>query len=256
MGKGVDVSRWQGEMDWAKTKMAGATFAFIRAGSIDNVNGAPYTDFRWEENILEASDHIESLGAYWYFRPNHSPLVQANYLLGLVNGNPLSLGLWVDTEVKGTNQTDRDAAIALLGFVDRLEDGLGSEVGIYTRASFFNVVMAPTLLAARPDFFGRRLWVARYRPIDANDLPDLSGPWSDGKFKVQGWEKWDFWQYSGESRYTGIAPRGFKYGASSTDIDLNLASKLIPPPDIGGALIPFEMARSLVDVLEPQLELV
>jgi GH25 family lysozyme M1 (1,4-beta-N-acetylmuramidase) len=41
---GTDVSKWQGDMNWEKADSAGANFAFIRAGSIDNISGNCYTD--------------------------------------------------------------------------------------------------------------------------------------------------------------------------------------------------------------------
>jgi GH25 family lysozyme M1 (1,4-beta-N-acetylmuramidase) len=45
--RGIDVSHWQGDIDWAKVKAAGIQFAIIKAGGSD---AGFYTDPRWEEN--------------------------------------------------------------------------------------------------------------------------------------------------------------------------------------------------------------
>ena len=36
---GIDVSKWQGEIDWQKANSAGAQYAIIRSGSIDYIEG-------------------------------------------------------------------------------------------------------------------------------------------------------------------------------------------------------------------------
>jgi GH25 family lysozyme M1 (1,4-beta-N-acetylmuramidase) len=51
MINGIDVSHWQGVMDWAKAKAAGVQFAIIRAGSIDANTGVCYTDYQYEANV-------------------------------------------------------------------------------------------------------------------------------------------------------------------------------------------------------------
>src|SRR3990167_761278 len=61
---GVDVSHWQAKrdvvpvihMDWAKCQEAGAKFAFIRAGSINAVNGICYEDYEFQYNSEVAPD--------------------------------------------------------------------------------------------------------------------------------------------------------------------------------------------------------
>ncbi|HRS66976.1 MAG TPA: GH25 family lysozyme, partial [Spirochaetia bacterium] len=45
--KGIDVSHWQGTIDWNKVKAAGIQFAIIKAGGSD---AGTYTDSKWEAN--------------------------------------------------------------------------------------------------------------------------------------------------------------------------------------------------------------
>lgn len=49
--KGIDVSYWQGIIDWAKVKAAGISFAIIKAGGSDD---GFYTDSKWETNYKGA----------------------------------------------------------------------------------------------------------------------------------------------------------------------------------------------------------
>jgi GH25 family lysozyme M1 (1,4-beta-N-acetylmuramidase) len=49
---GVDVSHWQKRMDWQKAKDAGAEYAFIRAGSINNITGVCYTCFQRSRRMI------------------------------------------------------------------------------------------------------------------------------------------------------------------------------------------------------------
>ena len=49
--KGIDVSHWQGTIDWNKVKKAGIEFAIIKAGGSD---AGFYTDSKWEANYKGA----------------------------------------------------------------------------------------------------------------------------------------------------------------------------------------------------------
>ena len=65
--QGIDVSRWQGEIDWAKVKDAGTRFAFIKA-----TEGGDHVDPNFKRNWIEAKRHGVPRGAYhfvWWCRP-------------------------------------------------------------------------------------------------------------------------------------------------------------------------------------------
>ena len=52
--KGIDVSEFQGDIDWAKVKKAGVEFAIIRIGGRYSGSGNFYEDYRFEQNIQGA----------------------------------------------------------------------------------------------------------------------------------------------------------------------------------------------------------
>ena len=63
MNKGIDVSHWQGNIDWNKVKKAGIEFAIIKAGGSD---AGFYTDSKWEANYKGAKAAGIPIGAYYF----------------------------------------------------------------------------------------------------------------------------------------------------------------------------------------------
>ena len=98
--EGIDVSKWQGEIDWDKAKAAGAQFAFIRAGSVSNVSGTPYEDFQFRRNT-QLAPPIMPVGFYWYFRPNQNAIKQAEFFINLIRDQDWKLYPVVDVEEHG-----------------------------------------------------------------------------------------------------------------------------------------------------------
>ena len=63
---GIDVSKWQKNIDFKKVKDAGATFVMIRLGYQDGVNGKYILDKYFEENIKNAKENGIKVGVYFY----------------------------------------------------------------------------------------------------------------------------------------------------------------------------------------------
>ena len=201
---GGDVSHWQGLWNAVKAYAAGWRFVFIRAGSIDNVSGIPYEDYRFRENALKVLGIFKYFGFYWYFRPNHDPVKQAKFFADLIRLTGFTLLPVVDIEQHG-NRNPIQVRDALKLFIKTLKDELGIKfVIIYTRQSFWD-----TYVAADPVFSMMPLWAARYASW-------LTGPWSDGKFKFRDWIEWVWWQWSADGNNQGA-----KYGCESPHVDLN-----------------------------------
>lgn len=179
---GVDVSKWQGEMDWPKARNAGAQFAYIRAGSIDSVTGVCYTDYQFERNADLAPQYMP-VGYYWFMRPNHDPIRQADYFLNLLASVPRQLEQVCDIEQPGP-------ALAVKTFCQRLQDGM-----IYTNR---NTVQY--LLTGDKTWMGEfPLWLA-----DWDAVPSVFPPWVDYRT----------WQ-------SGPEIRGYEFGAQSKEIDID-----------------------------------
>ena len=211
---GVDVSHWQAKrdvvpvrhMDWEKCKQAGAQFAYIRAGSITAISGELYEDFEFQYNS-EVAPQLLPTGYYWYFRPNHDPMAQANFFINLIVNTNYKLYPWVDVEVDGGLSPD-GVANQLQIFVDRMDNYLEAPV-IYTRGWWWN-----DNVASRSRWGNLDLAIARYV-----NLPEPWGnPGDQDKLRPRDWTEWLFWQWSADRPPNG---RGAEFGAQSNSIDLD-----------------------------------
>lgn len=98
--KGVDVSKYQGDIDWEKVKNAGIEFAFIRAGIRGYGTGALVPDEKFYENAVEASkQHIE-IGAYFFSQAvnEEEAVEEARLVIDSLSGNRIPLPVVYDLE--------------------------------------------------------------------------------------------------------------------------------------------------------------
>lgn len=216
---GIDVSKWQGEMDWNTAKNTGISTAIIRAGSIDNTTGIPYEDSQFRRNA-ELAPPLMPVGYYWYFRPNHSHATQADYFCDLLTDVDWKVPPVIDIE-ENAGMSKAAIAVAVWSFAEQIEQSLGVRPIIYTSAGFWNTYVGPTTWAKNYP-----LWVANWVNIGAL-TPLVPDDWK-GITPVM-------WQYR------VFRGGGLMFGADSTDIDLDTTYKgyedLIngsePPPPPG-----------------------
>ena len=67
---GIDVSKWQGDIDYNKVKEAGVEFVFIKIGGQNGINGDYYIDTKFERNILGFKEVGIPIGLYFYSYAN------------------------------------------------------------------------------------------------------------------------------------------------------------------------------------------
>lgn len=192
--KGIDVSRWQGEINWEKAKTAGAQFAIIRAGSIDG-NGNPYEDFQFERNSSLAPP-VMPVGFYWYFRPNQSSSIQADHFVNLIQDKDWKIYPVADVEEHGGLSPQKVADVVWL-FLNRIHSKLNVRPMVYTSPGFWNSRVARSAWAA--DF---PLWVAHWNV----QKPILPYDWRDAGVDFT------FWQ-------THVGQDGPDYGMASMGLD-------------------------------------
>ena len=93
--KGIDVSRWQGNIDWQKVKNDGVEFAFIRIGAYD------YSiDSKFETNIKSANEVGVPVGVYYYCtaRTPEAARSQAQFVIYNLQGYQVSYPIVIDLE--------------------------------------------------------------------------------------------------------------------------------------------------------------
>jgi lysozyme len=174
---GIDVSSYQGEIDWHKVRRAGIVFAFARVS-----DGVDVLDEQFEANFRGMKRAHVRRGAYQYFRASLDPLAQADLLLATVLrlGRP-DLPLVADVETDdGADAETLQANLAR--WLERVERRTRRRPIIYT---------SPSMGARLGGRFGDYpLWVAHYE-TDCPRLPD-------------GWARWAFWQRAATGRVRGI----------------------------------------------------
>ena len=174
---GIDVSHWQGAIDWSAVAGDGVTFAFIKA-----TEGGDYTDPRFAANWAGAQRAGVLRGAYHFFRPQTDAMAQAAHFLRAVPFTRGDLPPVLDVEVTDGRSMEAVAA-GVRTWLQEVERATGRRPIVYTRASFWTAQMGT-------QFGGYPLWVAHYGVSQPN-IP-------------AGWGGWAFWQHSDAGRVAGI----------------------------------------------------
>jgi len=203
----IDVSKWQGAIDWNKMKASGVDAVYMRA-----YNGLT-KDKRLDEYAREANRVGLPFGLYTYWRPKYSPQEQVAKLVGAHKATGATLIPMIDVE-HGDEKSPDAIGRSVTDGVRLVERELGCTPVIYTAAWFWNPAVKGAQVTHCP------LWLARY----STPKPPVS-PAQWGEFAMRykqpavpnGWQTWDAWQFSADGNFMGGI-----YGASSSHLDLNI----------------------------------
>jgi len=208
--KGIDVSHWQGNIDWAKVKAAGISFAIIKAGGSDD---GFYTDSKWEANYKGAKANGIAVGAYYFVGPKcvnaAAGKADAERFIQLLKGKQFEYPVFMDNEAQPASAKE-GITEATIAFCETME-AAGYFVGIYGSAySGFRDRMDDSKLTAYTH------WVAQYA----------------SKCTYSG--KYGIWQYSSKGRVNGI----------SGNVDMDLSNVDYPSAIKGGGFNGYEKTVS------------
>ncbi|MDY6339588.1 MAG: glycoside hydrolase family 25 protein [Saccharofermentans sp.] len=108
---GIDISEFQGDINWTKVKNAGITFAFIRCGGRGYTKGGIYSDTKFEKNLKNAKAAGIKVGVYFFSQAitSYEALEEASFTLSKLNGASLDLPVVMDweTEYDGKHRTEK-----------------------------------------------------------------------------------------------------------------------------------------------------
>lgn len=188
---GIDVSHFQGNVNWPAVKAAGINFAFAKAS-----DGNTYTDPQFATNWRGMQTAGLIRGAYHFYESNDDPQTQAQQFLKVVGTLDRSdLPPVVDIEKSNGNFGSKNLASNLQIWLDTVEQKLQCTPIIYTNCAFWNA----NLVAYSTSSFSRYpLWIAQYGVTQ----PKIPNAWSN----------WTFWQSSESGNVAGIT------GAVDTDL--------------------------------------
>jgi len=135
---GIDVSVWQGIIDWDTVADTGISFAIIRAGyGTMEDNGE---DIRFKENINEAKKHGLNVGIYWYSYATtpEEAIKEADACYKMIKGEQLQYPVFFDIEEERQVELGTEVCSQMINaFCDRITS-YGYYLGIHTYASFLN----------------------------------------------------------------------------------------------------------------------
>lgn len=175
--EGIDVSHYQGRIDWPKVRNDGIVFAIMKA-----TQGLRAVDPRFKFNWEASKKAGLSRGAYHFLEPDQDGTAQAQHFLRTVEFTKGDLIPAVDVERKGEALTR-----TLKDFLAEVKKSLGVDAVIYVSPSFWNEHLADAFEEPLPN----PLWIAEY---------DVSAPKT-----TRGIGPWLVWQYSKTGRVDGIA---------------------------------------------------
>lgn len=97
---GLDVSAWQGTIDFEKLKNSGVEFIFIRVGGTIGIEGEYFLDQEFKRNIEEANKYDIPVGIYFYSYANSNEKARENaeWVLKQIKGYKIDLPIAFDWE--------------------------------------------------------------------------------------------------------------------------------------------------------------
>jgi GH25 family lysozyme M1 (1,4-beta-N-acetylmuramidase) len=190
--EGIDISHWQGTIDWTQVAAAGKKFAFMKASEdID------YVDPTYPANRAAANANGLLIGAYHFAQPDATPgdaQAEADHFLDtaqIASGDLLPV---LDLEVSGgLNQTQLQDWVR--GYLGRIYERTGIRGVIYMSPAFWVKYAGDTTWFADNGY--KVLWIAHWTTATAPTVP--ADAW--------GGNGWSFWQYTSSGSVAGISGR-------------------------------------------------
>lgn len=178
--EGIDVSSWQGEIDFSQVKVSGIEVVYIKSSE-----GFRSVDSYFEQNYANAKNAGLKVGFYHYVtaRSVEDAVKQANFFVSTISGKNPDCKLAMDFESFGSLGREEINQIALT-FMQTVKNVSGKDVIIYSDEYNANSTFESNL-ATYP------LWVAQYEVSE----PTVREHWSN----------WAGWQYTDRGEVPGIS---------------------------------------------------
>ncbi|MBR1852171.1 MAG: glycoside hydrolase family 25 protein [Lachnospiraceae bacterium] len=183
---GIDVSKWNGEIDWDKAKLAGVQFAIVRAGYRGSSTGSLVQDIYFEENMRGAAAAGIPVGVYFFTQAVNEveAVEEASAVLQWIREYEITYPVFIDTEGAGGNGRadwlDTDTRTLVCDAFCRTIQNGGYTAGVYASRNWYDHNLHTRKLE---DYY---IWLAEYRSV----------PLYQGYYRM--------WQYSSKGHVDGI----------------------------------------------------
>lgn len=183
---GIDVSKWNRDIDWDKVKAAGVDFTIIRAGYRGSETGALVVDPYFEQNMRGATNSNILTGVYFFTQATNEveAVEEASMVVRLLQDYEIQYPVFIDTEGAGGNGRadglDVETRTRVCeAFCETIENE-GYQAGVYASRNWYN----NKLYAERLEKYF--IWLAEYR----------EAPLYQGEYHM--------WQYTSKGSIDGI----------------------------------------------------
>lgn len=183
---GIDVSKWNGNIDWNAVKNSGVSYAIIRCGYRGSSTGALIEDPKFRSNIKGAKAAGLKVGVYFFSQAvsEAEAVEEASMALSWASGYGLDYPIFLDVEPSGGrgDGISKETRTAICkAFCSTVQDS-GCSAGIYANKTWLNEKINTGSLT------GYKIWLAQYA-----SAPTYTAT------------RYDMWQYSSKGKVSGIS---------------------------------------------------
>ena len=185
---GIDVSKWNGTIDWNSVAKSGVSFAIIRTGFRGSTEGGLIEDAKYTTNIKNATAAGIKVGVYFFTQAKNEveAVEEASMVLSQIQGYNISYPVFLDVEsagagarAEGLSSAERTAVIR--AFCQTISNG-GYTAGFYANKTWLNSKINTSELTQY------KIWLAQY-----NDHVTYNAT------------RYDLWQYTSKGSISGIS---------------------------------------------------
>ena len=181
--KGIDVSEFQGSINWDKVKADGIKFAILKLANIYDYD-TNYKDSKFDTNYKEAKKRGIKIGAYIYNYCNTVDTLKKGleWAIGKLDGRKLDLPLYLDMEDKDIQGETKASLTEQCNEFAKYVESKGYRAGVYANVNWLKNEL-------NPNDFDKDIsvWVAQYYK------------------ECQYTGKYDIWQYASNGKVSGIS---------------------------------------------------
>lgn len=183
---GIDVSKWNGNIDWNAVKNSGVQYAIIRCGYRGSTEGALVEDSMFRSNLSGAKNAGIKVGVYFFTQATDEieAIEEASMVVSLLGGSSLDYPVFLDVEPSGGRAdvlSVEERTDICKAFCQTIANS-GYKAGVYASKNWF------TEKINTPALTNYTIWLSQYAAT-----PTYTAT------------RYDIWQYSSKGTISGIS---------------------------------------------------